>query len=51
MTTGKHDGEVDEVGTQDESIHYESEEDAGAEAAAVATVIGLPDPDYDSAME
>ena len=38
--------EVAEVGTQDENFHHESEEDAAAEAAAVATAIGLPDPDY-----
>ena len=49
---GETDGEVAEGTIPDESLN-ENEVEGGAEeeAAAVASAIGLPEPDYDSAIE
>ena len=48
---GENDGEVAEGTTADESLNENEEGGAEEEAAAVASAIGLPEPDYDSAIE
>ena len=48
---GENNGEVAEGTIADESLSESEEGGAEAAAAAVASAIGLPEPDYDSAIE
>ena len=48
---GENDGKVAEGTIPDESLNENEEGGAKEEAAAIASAIGLPEPDYDSAIE
>ena len=50
-TQSQNDGEVTEGTIPDECLNENEEGGAEEEAAVVASAIGLPEPDYDSAIE